>query len=224
MRTELKPEGLEVVTVALDTAGPEACRKHVLEAGAQHPSAIDEAHVVDELFGIVNVPNGVWIDEEGVIVRPAEPAWTRTIDYSNIPIPEDAPPERVELIELTRGLRIEGDVYVSAIRDWVSNGSASRFALTPDEVIARSHPRSEAIATAAAQFELGQHLHRAGFAKDAVFHFREAHRLHPSNWTYKRQAWSLTDPQQGPAPVYDGNWADDVRSIGPENYYPAFEP
>ena len=44
------------------------------KAKPEHPSLIDEAHVSDELFGFVNVPNGVWIDEEGMIVRPAEPA------------------------------------------------------------------------------------------------------------------------------------------------------
>ena len=44
------------------------------KAHAEHPSLIDDAHVSDEPFGFVNVPNGVWIDEEGMIVRPAGPA------------------------------------------------------------------------------------------------------------------------------------------------------
>ena len=30
---------------------------------------------MDALFGVVNIPNVVWIDEDGVIVRPAEPGW-----------------------------------------------------------------------------------------------------------------------------------------------------
>ena len=33
---------------------------------------------------------------------------------------------------------------------------------------------------------------QAGKQQRAIFHFREAHRLQPDNWTYKRQAWSLT--------------------------------
>ena len=53
--------------------------------------------------------------------------------------------------------------------------------------------------------------------------FREAHRLQPDNWTYKRQAWSFLDPLQGPSEQYEGDWLSDVRAIGPENYYPPVE-
>ena len=53
--------------------------------------------------------------------------------------------------------------------------------------------------------------------------FREAHRLAPDNWTYKRQAWTLADPLQGPTSEYDSDWLTDVRKIGAENYYPAVE-
>lgn len=185
---------------------------------------IDEAHLVDELLGIVNVPNGVWIDEEGVLVRPAEPAWTHSVDYSNIPIPEDASAERKERINLARRLIIDGDTYVNALRDWVAKGPDSVFALEPDEVIRRSHPRPLEVGAAAAHFEMGQHLHRAGHPTDAMSHFREAHRAQPNNWTYKRQAWSLVDRAEGFEDFYDGNYADDVKAIGPENYYPRFEP
>ena len=73
LRTELHPQGLEVVTVALDVDAEEA-RPSIEAAHPDHPTLIDQAHVLDELFGVVNVPNGVWIDEDGMIVRPAEPA------------------------------------------------------------------------------------------------------------------------------------------------------
>ena len=90
------------------------------------------------------------------------------------------------------------EAYLAGLRDWAANGAASRFALSPEEVIERSAPRPAEVSEAAASFELGQHLHRSGHADDAVRWFREAHRLQPGNWTYKRQAWSFLDPFQGP--------------------------
>jgi hypothetical protein len=105
--------------------------------------------------------------------------------------------------------------------------------LSPDEVVARSQPRGRAQAEAAACFELGQHLHDAGDQEGAVTWWREAHRLDPNNWTYKRQAWSLastpagepSDLMQGPTELYDGNWLDDVKAIGGgSEYYPSFQP
>ena len=84
---------------------------------------------------------------------------------------------------------------------------------------ARSRPRPPELSDAAAHFELGQHLYRAGEIDGARAHFREAHRLDPANWTYKRQAWSFEDPFQGPTEHYDGDWLSDVRALGAENYY-----
>ena len=71
----MHPQGLEIVTVCLDVAGAAAARPFIEAARPEHPSLIDTGHVVDALFGVVNIPNAVWIDEDGMIVRPAEPAW-----------------------------------------------------------------------------------------------------------------------------------------------------
>ena len=76
---------------------------------------------------------------------------------------------------------------------------------------------------AAANFEMGQHLHRGGDVEAARPFFREAHRLQPDNWTYKREAWSLVDPLQGPSEHYDSDWLSDIRKVGAENYYPKLE-
>jgi tetratricopeptide (TPR) repeat protein len=122
-----------------------------------------------------------------------------------------------------RKIRHEPEKYVNAVRDWAEKGTQSRFALTPDEVVMRSPARSQDVALAAAHFELGQHLYRAGNAEAAVPHFKEAHRLQPGNWTYKRQAWVFAHPLQGPSEQYDSDWLSDVREIGAENYYPALE-
>jgi hypothetical protein len=211
------------VTVALDAGGADAAGLWIDRAKPEHPSLIDAAHRLDELLGIVNVPMAVWIDEDGVLVRPPEVAHPGRV---GMPTSADAdlPPELLQvtpetLAEASR-IRVRPGRYGAALRDWAANGAASRFALSPDEVIERSRPRPPEASEAAAHFELGQHLFRTGHLDDARPHFRAAHRLDPSNWTYKRQAWSIDDPFQGPSEHYDSDWLTDVRAIGAENYYP----
>jgi hypothetical protein len=221
LRDELRPRGLEIVTVALDTGGEQAAGPWIDLAKAEHPVLIDEAHLLDELLGVVNVPSGVWIDEQGTIVRPPEPAFPGRVVIAELGLPEGAPPRIVEMLSEAARIKVEPERYVAALRDWVEKGAESRFALAPDEVVARSRPRPPEVSQAAASFELGQHLHRGGEAEDAVRWFREAHRLQPDNWTYKRQAWEFVDPiLQGPSEQYEGDWLSDVRAIGAERYYP----
>lgn len=221
LRQELHPLGVEVVTVALDVAGVQAAGPWIDMAKPEHPSLIDEAHLLDELIGIVNVPTGVWVDEEGTIVRPPEPAFPGKAVIAELALPEGAPPRIVEMMTESAKIRIEPRRYVAAVRDWAARGAESAYALGPDEVVERSRPASPEVSQAAASFELAQTLHRAGHEGDAVHWFREAHRLQPGNWTYKRQAWELVDPiLQGPSEQYEGDWLADVRAIGAENYYP----
>ncbi len=227
LRSELHPQGLEIVTVALDVDADQA-RPFIEAARPEHPSLIDSAHVLDELFGVVNVPNGVWIDESGTIVRPVEQAHPgrnpatdsfRTMDISTLP------PEIAEVLVEARKIKAQPDLYLEMLRDWVANGSESRYALSPDDVIRRSQPRGEDEAAAAAHFELGQHLHRAGDHAAAIPHWREAHRLYPDNWTYKRQAWNFEDPmRQGRTDAYESSWFEDIKKVGAENYYPPIVP
>jgi hypothetical protein len=224
LRTE-RTNGFEVVTVGdVDLKR----RRPFIEQAGTTPSLIDSAHVVDELFGIVNVPNGVWIDEEGMIVRPAEPTHPgrnpindsfRKIDLSTLP------PDVAEMLTEARKIKSDPDLTLAMLRDWVEFGAESPYALAPDEVIRRSQPRSTAEATAAAEFELGEYLHRNGDHDAAIPHWRAAHRLHPDNWTYKRQAWNFEDPvRQGHTDVYDSSWFEDIKKIGAENYYPPIVP
>ena len=233
MRSEVRPQGVEIVTVCLETLGADEGRPYVEAAGPEHPTLLDVAHHVDALFGIVNIPNAVWIDEEGRIVRPAEPAW---------PAPRDTAgrrsalgnelPDRMAAImdEASRIVSWTADGYADAVRDWARNGAGSGFVLAPDEVIARSGQRDRDRSAAAAHFALAQHLERAGDHQRAVVHFREAHRLAPENWTYKRQAWSLQGPEgplrrfwQGPTDgedwPYESDWLSDIRAEGPDSYY-----
>jgi peroxiredoxin len=223
LREELYPQGLEVVSVALDTRGSDAAGPWIDKARSTHPALIDAAHLFDELFGVVNVPSGLWVDEQGVIVRPPEPAFPWVPRQPSEELVAKLPALTVEQLREAQKMRIEPERYVAALRDWVANGDRSQYALAPEEVVERSRARDPEHSRAAACFEMAQQLQRAGHPADAVAWFREAHRLAPENWTYKRQAWSLADPQQGPTDTYESDWLTEVRAIGAENYYPPLE-
>jgi hypothetical protein len=216
LRAELYPR-LEIVTVALEARGAAAARPWIEKAEPGHPSLVDERHVLAAL-GIVNVPSGVWIDEAGVIVRPPETAHPRRPAFKDQAIPADATPRERERIEIVKALNADAERYVAALRDWIANGAASRFALASDAVVRRSRPRPLSEATAAAHFALGQQLHASGEPALATEHFKEAQRLHPTSWTYRRDAWAIAGPDY--PTIYGTTWLDDVKREGVENYYP----
>jgi len=224
LREELRPQGVEVVTVALDTGGADAAGPFIDAAEPQHPSLIDAEHRLDELLGIDNVPSGVWIDEDGILVRPPETAHPGKSMLREMmrgqKVPDDLPPYVLEMLAQTAKIRVKPERYAAALRDWAAAGRESRYVLAPEEVVQRSRPRPPELSAAAAHFALGQHLHRADDLEGARAHFREAHRLDPGNWTYRRQAWSFEDPFQGPTEHYDSDWLRDVKASGAENYYP----
>jgi len=160
-------------------AGAEAARPYVEAARPTHPSLVDERHQMDALFGVTNVPQVVWIDEAGTIVRGPEHG-------SVMPVGEDA----ATMVERIGGME-QRERYVAKLRDWAAKGARSEHVLTSDEVIARSHPQPLAVSEAAAHFELAQHLWRAdGLSERAIAHFNAAHERQPDNITYKRQAYS----------------------------------
>ena len=202
---------------------PEHAHPFIDAAAPTHPSLIDTTHATGDLFGFVNIPMAVWIDEEGNLVRPAEAASIERSPMRDMDIP-DGLPERLDRAfrEIKKFPEVANE-YRAAIVDWAHNGAASKFALSPDEVVQRSQPRPDTHARAAACFEMGQHLLRTVGHDAAVPYWREAHALFPENWTYKRQAWTLittpadateNDLMQGPNDVYEGNWLDDVNAGG----------
>ena len=225
LHAELEPEGLTVVTVALDL-DPDKATPWIETAAPTHPSLIDSTHLTGELLGFNNVPMAVWIDEDGMLVRPPESASIEARDTDS-PLPDNLPPRVQELIGEARKIPDIGAQYRAAVLDWVTNGHESVYALTPTEVVEASHPRNRHHAEAAANFELGQHLFVTVGKGAAVPFWRTAHALDPSNWSYKRQAWTIettppgqpSDLFQPPTDVYEGNWLDDVRAIGGGEHY-----
>lgn len=214
--------GATVVTVALDI-DPTHTYQWIDAAAPTHPSLIDTAHITGELFGFTNIPMAIWIDETGAIVRPAESASIERSPMRDMDIPDGLPERMTTMFREVKAIPDDAAAYRAAIMDWVANGAESQFALSADEVVARSQPRGEPQARAIACYELGDHLRRTIGQEAAVSWWRESHRLDPDNWTHKRQAWTLVttpegatenDLMQGPNDVYEGNWLDDVLAGG----------
>jgi len=219
LREELHPSGLEIVTVSLDSTGGKWSRRWIEAAQPRHPSLIDATHSVDRIFGIVNVPSGVWIDESQTVVRPAETAHPGVAVSGTLPRPEGLTDYQSQTYDVARGIRAHPRRYVAALRDWVRKGASSRFVLDSEQLRSKGGGRSFDEAQAAAHFELGAHLLASDRGDAAVPHFRAAHRLQPDNWTYRRQAWSLARTDQGPTELYDSDFVSEVLKVGAENYY-----
>ena len=99
-----------MVTVGIETSGAEACREFIELARPEHPSLIDTTHQMEARFGVVNIPNVVWIDEHGVIVRPPEPGWPGVTQYPEFLAQRMRPgAEEVEHAELTPEQQRERD-------------------------------------------------------------------------------------------------------------------
>ena len=160
---------------------------------------MDTAHAVSSAYQLVNVPAGIWIDENGRIVRPAE----------------TASPKTQELKIGGKAIRTQGDEYVAALRDWVAKGTGSEFAISDAEYQRRVPERSPEEREADACFQLAVVLHERGQDAAARQWWQRAQTLHPASWNYHRQDWSFT-PDAGK------KWMEKFQKTTTD-YYPALE-
>jgi hypothetical protein len=206
---ELKDDGFTVLAVAMDSRGAEAARPWIEQANPGYDCLVDQEHHVAELYNMVNVPQAVWIDEEGWIVRPTEVAGSsdgfRAMDRNDFSIPD------AEAEKIAQGRA----VYLDALRDWVAKGEASEFVSQGDDVRARQAQPDETIALANANFRLGQHLQRHGNAAEGIGFLREASRLRPESWNFWRQTADLEEVGKSGGPEF---WAR-VDALGDDHYY-----
>lgn len=205
---DLKSRNFMIVAVAMD-AQLEAARPWIEAATPTYVSLIDRHHHVADLYNMVNVPQAVWIDESGRIVRPTESAGAfegfRKMDRATGKVPDD-------VAAISSGAK---RTYVDAVRDWVVNDRASIHAFDTAQATAHLHLPTESIAAAHAYFRLGQHLLGRGREVEAQRHFDEARRLHPDSWNIWRQTHTVDARGLASGPAF---WAR-VDALGPRRYY-----
>jgi hypothetical protein len=199
---DLAGEAFVVLAVSFDTRAPEQSRPWIEAANPTYPCLLDAQHEVADLYNMVNVPNAVWIDADGLIVRPAETAGTGD-EFRSMVAPGGIPPE-----DLTRMMQ-RRERYVDAIKAWVRDGvdvhSPTVRTHTPDDARAFAH------------FRFGTWLAMRGRREDADAHLAEARRLKPESWAFKRQSWELEEVGKAGGPDF---WSA-VSALGEDAYYPA---
>lgn len=196
-----------VIAVAEEGRGAEQARPWIEKAKPSYPCLIDENHVVSALYGMVNVPQCVWIDERGVIVRPPETAGStdhfRKMDLAT----------RTLAPELLAERNAARTAYFGAVRNWIRTG---KHALPGDEARARLPVITPEMAMADAVFRLALHLRRHGQEAEAAEHFAEASRLHPDSWCIFRDAQVLEPSGFAGGAAF---W-ERVNALGDKPYYP----
>lgn len=191
----MKDKNFEIVSIAQDTGGARDAGPWITREKLDYTVLIDEQHAVTQRYGMVNVPTAVWINEQGRIVRPSEVAY---VD------------DRYKAFH-----HIAAAPYLEAIRDWAQNGDRSRYVFSEEEMKQRlktSNPERE---QADAEFALAEYLYKKGFGAEAIAHFKEAQRLAPDNWNYKRQAWALSDAERD----YGTTFMNEVKKLNGKPYY-----
>ena len=138
-------------------------RPWIERAKPQHPSLIDVEHLVPDLYGMINVPTVVWIDEEGRIARPNDASFA-----SN----------RFKLLT-----GVESGRHLKRLRAWVHGEGP---AMTPKEARAAQTLPTAAEQEARTEFTLAWWLSRHGYNADAEPHYARAGELAPHDITIRR--------------------------------------
>lgn len=190
---EIDDPNFVIISAAQDTGGEAAAGSVFDAAKVTYTAIVDVDHTISTLFNLVNVPSGVWIDEEGNIVRLNEGTYADkhrmgTLDFGT-------------------------DIYVPAVKDWVAKGADSEFVWSADEVKQNLIPRTADGERAEPTFKLGVYFHAQGDEALANKYWEAAQKLNPDSWNFHRQDWSFTPAQAGP------NWLKKVGTLGEKPYY-----
>ncbi len=191
---QLKDKNFEIISVAEDTGGVKDAGKAITDANPTYTVLIDQDHLVSKLYNMVNVPTGVWINEQGKIVRPNEVAF---VD---------------DRFKVFTGL--DSAAYLDALKDWAEKGDKSPYVMSDAKLQAKLGPLDADANQAEAEFGLAEELYKSGHLAEAVPHFKEAQRLNPKSWNYKRQAYKLSSESD-----YGTTFLQEVQKAGGSKVY-----
>jgi hypothetical protein len=204
---ELKDKGFMVVAVAQESRGAEHARPWIEQAKSTYWQLIDVEHRLSDLYNLVNVPQAVWIDEQGVIVRPPETAGsTDHFRRMNLETRTMSPEDQAARLAARQA-------YLDAVRAWVTSG---KHALSAEQARAGIPKVTSEIAEARARFRIGVWLRDHGRATEGDRQMNIASNMHPESWSMWRQAADLDEVGKASGPDF---WKR-VQALGDRPYYP----
>jgi hypothetical protein len=206
--SELKDKNFMVVAVAEESRGADHARPWIEQAKSDYWQLVDTEHRLEDLYNLVNVPQAIWIDEKGTIVRPPETAGStdhfRRMDLKTRTM---SPKDQEERLAARQA-------YLDAVRAWVNTG---KHALSAKDARAGLPRVTSEIAESRARFRLGVWLRAHGRATEGDRLMNEASNLHPDSWSMWRQAADLDEVGKASGPDF---WKR-VQALGEKPYYPA---
>jgi hypothetical protein len=207
LHDELKDKGFMVVAVAEESRGAEHARPWIEQAKSSYWQLIDTEHRLSDLYNLVNVPQAVWIDENGVIVRPPETAGsTDHFRRMNLETRTMSPEDQAARLAARQA-------YLDAVRAWVNTGE---HALPADAARAAMPKVTSEIAEARARFRIGVWLRDHGRITEGDRQMDIASSMHPDSWSMWRQAADLQEVGKASGPDF---WKR-VQALGERPYYP----
>ena len=164
--------------MAQDARGEAATAEWHDQAELTYTTLIDPTHRVSSLYNLVNVPSGVWVDEEGRIRRINEGTYSQVISLG--------------------GGSFGTDEYRPVVLDWAVNGEESPYVWSRDQVVAKIRQRTPDEALAEPTFKLGVFFFTRGDDALGRSYWERAQELSPDSWNFHRQDWNLTEGLAGP--------------------------
>jgi tetratricopeptide (TPR) repeat protein len=211
-RTEFQP--FTFLSVAVDV-NPERARVYAEPFAGIFPTVVDSAGVLGRVFDFDVVPNGIFVDAEGVIRfihiggfdvrRPEMAAQVDALlstDFGREPAPRLVHQDRLE-VEL---LRSEIAVHPDDASLHFALGDALLTEGRPGEaepLFARAVELNAGDWSAA--FGLGTALYQQGNLAGALRWWKVARQLDPPNFTVRKQIWMVEHPERF-YPTIDLDW------------------
>lgn len=199
-----------LVAVAMDAQGGQAAAPYVQAARATYPALVDADNALGTLLGFKVVPNGVFIDERGVLRKVIqgdfEVSSPKTIMAVEAFLAEATAKGAVKSRKAPRLSDLEKQAQSGDVEAKIALGDAyNRLQRYSKAEEAFRHALHQDSASVAALFGMGVALLHQGHTLEAVASWRAALKRAPENYVIRKQIWVVEHPEKF-YPVIDWDW------------------